>query len=243
MITRHIHNQLVTNQRLSRSLQEREGLDIGFHRMGFDIVACVEVEPIFCKTLERNQGRYFSEDCKIICADIRQLEPAELNIESVDIIVGGPPCQSFSAAGRTAGGVTGISDIRGSLFEQYCRFVTYFQPQAFIFENVRGILQGNKGHDWQEILSQFESLGYFLFYKVLDAADYGVPQHRERLILVGAKKASFLFPRPTHGPDSLINSPYVTAYEAIADLQIEKTSQSTIMAVNMVNCYRKFRRE
>ena len=197
------------------------GLDIGFHRMGFDIVACVEVEPIFCKTLESNRGRYFSEDCKIICADIRHLEPAELHIESVDVIVGGPPCQSFSAAGRRAGGVTGISDIRGSLFEHYCRFVQHFKPQAFIFENVRGILQGNKGRDWQEILSQFESLGYSLFYKVLDAADYGVPQHRERLILVGANKSSFLFPRPTHGPDSLDKTAYITAYEAISDLQPE----------------------
>lgn len=164
------------------------GLDIGFHRLGFDIIACVEVEPIFCKTLESNRRRYFSDTCQIICADIRQLEPAALNIEAVDIIVGGPPCQSFSAAGRRAGGVTGISDMRGSLFEHYCRFVSHFQPQAFIFENVRGILQGNKGRDWQEILSQFVSLGYSLFYKVLDAADYGVPQHRERLILVGVNK-------------------------------------------------------
>lgn len=119
------------------------------------------------------------------------------------------------------GGVTGISDVRGSLFEHYCRFVQHFKPQAFIFENVRGILQGNKGRDWQEILSQFESLGYSLFYKVLDAADYGVPQHRERLILVGAKKDSFLFPRPTNGLDSLTKKPYVTAYEAISDLQPE----------------------
>jgi DNA (cytosine-5)-methyltransferase 1 len=197
------------------------GLDIGFHRMGFDIVASVEVEPIFCKTLEGNRGRYFSADCKIICADIRHLEPVELHIESVDVIIGGPPCQSFSAAGRRAGGVTGITDVRGSLFEHYCRFVQYFKPQAFIFENVRGILQGNKGRDWQEILSQFESLGYSLFYKVLDAADYGVPQHRERLILVGAKKDAFLFPHPTHGPDSLTKKPYVTAYEAISDLQSE----------------------
>ncbi|MHB8600058.1 MAG: DNA cytosine methyltransferase [Ktedonobacteraceae bacterium] len=216
------HAQLVGSKPKALSLfTGAGGLDIGFHRMGFDIVACVEVEPIFCKTLESNRGRYFSEDCKIICADIRHLEPAELKIESVDVIVGGPPCQSFSAAGRRAGGVTGISDVRGSLFEHYCRFVTHFKPQAFIFENVRGILQGNKGRDWQEILSQFESLGYSLFYKVLDAADYGVPQHRERLILVGVNKGTFLFPRPTHGPDSLNNASYVTAYEAIRDLQPE----------------------
>lgn len=197
------------------------GLDIGFHQMGFNIVACIEIEPVFCKTLDLNRGRYLSESCSIICEDIRHIDPVDLDLEPIDVIVGGPPCQSFSAAGRRAGGVTGLLDLRGSLFEQYCRFVSHFRPKAFIFENVRGILQGNKGRDWQEILNTFTSLGYSLSYKVLDAADYGVPQHRERLILVGVDGGSFLFPRPTHGADSPNSMPYVTAGEAIADLQTE----------------------
>jgi DNA (cytosine-5)-methyltransferase 1 len=197
------------------------GLDIGFHRAGFTIVACVEIEPLFCQTLKRNTGRYFAEDCTIINDDIRHIDPARLGIERVDVIIGGPPCQSFSAAGRRAGGVTGVLDVRGSLFEHYCHFVSYFRPRAFIFENVRGILQANKGRDWQEILARFASLGYSLFYKVLDAADYGVPQHRERLILVGVDGGTFLFPRPTHGEDSPDCLPYVSAYEAMKDLQPE----------------------
>lgn len=197
------------------------GLDIGFHKLGFDIVACIEIEPVFCKTLELNLGRSLREDCKVICADIKNVEPTELHVEPIDVIVGGPPCQSFSAAGRRAGGVTGIFDVRGALFEQYCRFVSHFRPKAFIFENVRGILQGNKGRDWQEILSLFTSLGYSLSYKVLDAADYGLPQHRERLILVGVDGDTFLFPRPTHGVDSANGNPYLTALEAIRDLQPE----------------------
>jgi DNA (cytosine-5)-methyltransferase 1 len=197
------------------------GLDIGFHRMGFDIVACVEIEPVFCKTLELNLGRYLREDCKVICADIRTIDPTELHIEAIDVIIGGPPCQSFSAAGRRAGGVTGIFDVRGALFEQYCRFVSHFRPKTFIFENVRGILQGNKGRDWQKILNLFTSLGYSLSYRILDAADYGVPQHRERLILVGVDGDSFLFPRPTHGVDSVNSIPHVTALEAVRDLQPE----------------------
>lgn len=197
------------------------GLDLGFHEMGFDIVACIEIEPIFCKTLELNRGRYIPEHCKVMCADIQHIEPAELRIGPIDMIVGGPPCQSFSAAGRRAGGVTGIFDVRGALFEHYCRFVDHFRPKAFIFENVRGILQGNKGRDWQEILDRFTALGYTLSYRVLDAADYGVPQHRERLVLVGVEDASFLFPQPTHGVDSPHKLPYVTAFEAIKDLQPE----------------------
>ena len=197
------------------------GLDIGFHKMGFDIVACIEIEPVFCKTLELNRGRYLREDCEIVCADIRNIDPTKLHIGSIDLIVGGPPCQSFSAAGRRAGGVTGVFDVRGALFEHYCRFVSHFRPKAFIFENVRGILQGNKGLDWQNILYLFTSLGYTLSYRILDAADYGVPQHRERLILVGADGDPFLFPRPTHGIDSINGIPHVTALEAIKDLQPE----------------------
>lgn len=197
------------------------GLDIGFHQMGFNIVACIEIEEVFCKTLELNRGRYLPEDCKIICEDIRHIDPVDLHIGPIDLIVGGPPCQSFSAAGRRAGGVTGVLDLRGSLFEQYCYFVNHFRPKVFIFENVRGILQGNKGRDWQEILNAFTALGYSLSYKVLDAADYGVPQHRERLILMGVDGDPFLFPRPTHGTDSPDSIPHVTASEAIADLQSE----------------------
>ena len=195
------------------------GLDIGFHKMGFDIVTCIEIEPIFCKTLELNRGRYLREDCEIICADIRNIDPTTLHIGSIDLIIGGPPCQSFSAAGRRAGGVTGVFDVRGALFEHYCRFVSHFRPIAFIFENVRGILQGNKGLDWQNILYLFTSLGYTLSYRILDAADYGVPQHRERLILIGVVGEPFLFPRPTHGVDSVNGIPHVTALEAIKDLQ------------------------
>jgi len=197
------------------------GLDIGFHKMGFDIVACIEVEPVFCKTLELNRGKHLREDCEVICADIRNIDPTQLHIEPIDLIIGGPPCQSFSAAGRRAGGVTGIFDVRGALFEHYCRFVSYFRPKAFIFENVRGILQGNKGRDWQKILNLFTSLGYSLSYRILDAADYGVPQHRERLILVGVDGDPFLFPRPTHGADSVNGIPHVTALEAMKDLQPE----------------------
>lgn len=196
------------------------GLDIGFHKMGFDIVACIEIEPVFCKTLELNRGRYLGEDCEIICADIRNIDPPTLQIGPIDLIIGGPPCQSFSAAGRRAGGVTGIFDVRGALFEHYCRFVSHFRPKAFIFENVRGILQGNKGRDWQQILNLFTSPGYSLSYRILDAADYGVPQHRERLILVGVDgETSFLFPRPTHGIDSINGLPHITALEAVKDLQ------------------------
>lgn len=196
------------------------GLDIGFHKAGFDIFACVEINSTFCKTLEINKPKYFDENCQIINIDIRDLDPKTIKADKCDFIIGGPPCQSFSAAGRRAGGVTGVNDHRGSLFEHYCRLIKYFRPKGFLFENVRGILSANKRNDWSLILATFSDLGYQIAYRVLDAADYGVPQHRERLIMVGTQKGcEFLFPQPTHGPDSQDSRPYVSCGEAIADLQ------------------------
>ena len=196
------------------------GLDIGFDLAGFQIDACVEVEPWFCETLEANNRNYFRRSCNIVNIDISQVWPEEINLRKCDFIIGGPPCQSFSAAGRRAGGVQGIKDERGSLFEHYLRLIEHYQPKGFLFENVRGILSANKRKDWQYILREFENLGYSVVHRVLDAADYGVPQYRERLILVGHReKSPFLFPRPTHGPDSISGRPHLSCLEAIKDLQ------------------------
>jgi DNA (cytosine-5)-methyltransferase 1 len=94
-------------------------------------------------------------------------------------------------------------------------------PKGFLFENVKGILQANKADDWNIIVESFSSVGYQLNYMILDAADYGVPQHRERLVMVGVRKdiaKNFLFPLPTHGPDSKGRTPYVTAGQAFKDI-------------------------
>lgn len=195
------------------------GLDIGFYKAGFQIAACVEKEGIFCQTIEKNLSLYSKGDCQVLQRDIQELEPSEISVSKFDFIIGGPPCQSFSAIGRRAGGIDGIKDERGSLFEHYCRLLKHYKPKGFLFENVRGILGANKGKDWQIITNAFKSIGYQLYYRVLDCADYGVPQHRERLIMVGIQNGKFKFPRPTHGSDAPDNNPHLTALEAIADLQ------------------------
>lgn len=197
------------------------GLDIGFHKAGFKIVACVELESTFCQTLRSNVGRYLEADCQVINKDIREVYPEDITVDAIDFIIGGPPCQSFSAIGRRAGGVEGTLNESGGLFEHYCRLVDHYRPQGFLFENVRGILSSNKGQDWKLIVEDFVKLGYQLFYRVLDTAGYGVPQHRERLIMVGIRHGlpGFKFPKPTNGPDSLNETAFVSALEAIADLQ------------------------
>jgi DNA (cytosine-5)-methyltransferase 1 len=202
------------------------GLDIGFHDVGFDIVECVEIERKFCDTLERNtgKGKYFA-DGGISCIDICEYKSNTL--PKIDFIIGGPPCQTFSAAGRRANGVMGTSDARGVLFREYVRLLVELNPEGFLFENVYGITGAQNGEAWQEILTEFTKVGYKLFYRILDAADYGVPQHRERLIIVGLKNKSFLFPRPTHGPDSLDKADYYRAWQAIESVKLEEREKVT----------------
>ena len=134
------------------------------------------------------------------------------------MIVGGPPCQSYSTLGKRQ------MDERANLFMQYKRILTILNPKAFVFENVSGILSMDKGRLFERIKSEFESLGYQLKYKLLDAVDYGVPQHRERVILVGFKGENrFEYPQPTYGEGL---KPYITLEEAIGDLPSIKSGQT-----------------
>lgn len=199
------------------------GLDIAFHDAGFNIIQMVEIERDYINTLEKNSA---SSDAilagsKPVCIDIRDYDPdPELDI---DFIIGGPPCQTFSAAGRRAAGVSGTTDPRGTLFEEYVRILEVLQPKGFLFENVYGIVSAQKGQAWADIQSAFKSVGYNIHWKILDAADYGVPQHRERLFIVGLRNDEYLFPYPTHGLDSIGSQPYYVAGEAIENLTVTST--------------------
>ena len=198
------------------------GLDLGFHECGFKIVGCVEIEKAFCKTLEYNKSKnkFIWPDCKIFNEDITHFDPTVFSDSKIDFVIGGPPCQTYSASGRRIGGAPGLDDERGRLFEHYCRILKQLNPRGFLFENVRGLFGVNGGEAWQAVVNAFSELGYNLFYAVLDAAAYGVPQHRERIFLVGVRTdQTFLFPRPLFGPDSPHKTPYVCAGAAINDLQ------------------------
>jgi len=197
------------------------GLDLGFLDAGFDILACVELEAKYCETLRANVGgnHRFGHSTAVHEIDIRKFDATEYVGKGIRCVIGGPPCQTFSAAGRRAGGVIGTGDERGQLFQAYCDVLAKIEPEVFVFENVYGLPGANGGGPFREICEAFSSLGYTLAWEVLDAADYGVPQHRERLIMVGSKGAAFRFPVPTHGPDSLSGQPLTSVLEAIADLQ------------------------
>lgn len=111
----------------------------------------------------------------------------------VDLLVGGSPCQAFSMVGKRKG----LEDTRGTLFYDFARVVSESQPKVFIYENVKGLLNHDGGKTWSIVQSVFHSLGYKLFSKVLNSKDYGIPQHRERIIVVGFKdnnNIQFTFP-------------------------------------------------
>ncbi len=111
----------------------------------------------------------------------------------IDLLVGGSPCQSFSLVGKRRG----FEDARGTLFYDFARLIKEAGPKAFIFENVKGLLSHDSGKTWEVIKATFDELGYHFHAKVLNAKDFGIPQHRERLFVVGfKKKRNFLFPNP-----------------------------------------------
>lgn len=113
--------------------------------------------------------------------------------KNIDFFVGGSPCQSFSIIGKRAG----LEDARGTLFYDYARLVKEIEPNVFIYENVPGMLMHDKGNTWKVIKEIFESLNYSVHYQILNSKDYGIPQERRRLFVVGTKnKQDFKFPKP-----------------------------------------------
>lgn len=200
------------------------GLDIGFCDAGFSLIESVELEEKFVQTMLHNQslGKYFA-GAEIKCMDVRQYQP-DINTK-IDFVIGGPPCQSFSAAGRRAAGVAGTKDDRGSLFEEYVRVLKKLKPKGFLFENVYGLLGAEKGESIKKIRKAFKDIGYNTTYRVLDAADYGVPQHRERIIIVGSKDIVFKFPKPTHGIDSNSEITHYSAQEAVLNVSLPENDK------------------
>ncbi len=123
--------------------------------------------------------------------------------------------------------MAGTQDARGILFREYVRLLEKISPAGFLFENVYGIMGAQGGKAWKEISESFSNAGYQLFYRIVDAADYGVPQHRERLLIVGLKEGKFKFPRPTHGPDSPDGAPFYNAETAVTGVELTPDERKT----------------
>lgn len=181
------------------------GMSYGFEMAGFKSVLAIDNWQDALDTYNHN-----NPGSKTLCADLSAIDiektAKDFGIKHVDLIIGGPPCQGFSVAGKRI-----VDDIRNKLYKSFVAFVKYFSPKVFVMENVPNILTIGDGIVRESILADFRSLGYNVEYKVLTASDFGVPQNRRRAIFVGTKQGEFSFPTPMTGKK-------VTAGEALSDL-------------------------
>lgn len=181
------------------------GMSLGFEHAGFNILLGIDVWKDALVTYQLNH-----KSSNILCSDLSTLQPElvrkVIEGQSVDVIIGGPPCQGFSIAGKRI-----VDDERNKLYKSFVRMVEYFRPRAFVLENVPNILSIGDGIVKDALINDFESLGYKVSCKVLTASDYGTPQNRRRAFFVGKVDEYFDFDIPT------VNEK-VTCAEALGDL-------------------------
>ena len=162
------------------------GLSLGFEQAGFDVVAAIEIDPIHCAVHKFN-----FPDSEVLARSVVGLTGKEIRLRagigdrSVDCVFGGPPCQGFSLIGHRM-----LEDPRNSLVLEFVRLVAELDARTFVFENVKGLTVGRHKSFLDELVTAFQDVGYriCLPWRVLDAANFNVPQHRDRLILMGSRK-------------------------------------------------------
>ena len=189
------------------------GLDLGFQMAGYKTVWANDINEWAVKTFKRNFGDVITEK------NIEDIDPKDdKTIPACDLILGGFPCQDFSIIWKQPG----LNGNRGNLYKNYLRFIEARKPKAFVAENVKGLLTANGGKAIKQIISDFSSIGpgYMVKVQLYNFADYGVPQFRERVLIVGIRldqEFNFIHPAPTHGPKA--NAPYFTAGEALKNVE------------------------
>jgi len=183
------------------------GLDLGVALGGFHVYFSTDIEPSLCDII-----KYNFQDCAVKSEDICNINGSvifdAIGSQPVDLMIGGPPCQAFSILGQRKS----FTDPRGKLVFDYMRIVKEISPGAFLFENVPGLKTLNNGKDWEQLLHAFgDETGYRIFHTELNSADFGIPQIRRRIFVVGFKdhQIEFRFPEPTHkapGEENFVES-------------------------------------
>lgn len=194
------------------------GLSLGLKMAGWDVQVALEIDADAVNTHRTNMP-----EVRHLCDDIRDVDFAEFM--GLGLIAGGPPCQPFSVSGKQLG----MHDIR-DMVPQFVRAVREATPTAFLLENVHGLTTAKFRPYLLEKIGELEKLGYEVHWKVLNAADYGVPQNRLRLFVVGVPKGTpFAFPEPTHGPHSRNNTPHVSVRTALADVPADTPNNAKVV--------------
>ena len=202
------------------------GMDIGVQQAGFTILSCLELDKNCCETLRENISRK-NRKTIVYEGDIKEFAPEQLlkdlgyNPGEVDLLFGGPPCQAFSQIGKQQS----LFDERGLLLFQMVRYAKVIQPRAIMIEQVKGLLtakdlSGKRGGVFEQFINELEELDYVPKWRVMLAADYGVPQLRERVFIVATKKPNgFQFPNPTHSkPSETMNLFNLPPYRTVGDV-------------------------
>ena len=211
------------------------GLSKGFSLAGFDCVGGIDFNQAAINTFNHN-----FEGAKGLCCDLLQMSTEQIieefgDLSNVDVVIGGPPCQGFSSANRYK---TEGEDPRNKLFFEFVKFVDLAKPKAILIENVRGIVTSDNGYAKDRIYEIFEDRGYKVNHRILDAADYGVPQHRLRNFFVMLKDELFDF-------DTMEKCEEIrTVSESIGELYSLEMSKDEIRKLNTppVTPYQKYLR-
>lgn len=196
------------------------GLSTGFEQAGYDIVAGIDVNQDFLDTFEYNH-----DDSLAIQADLAEVDPAEfydehdIDTDEIDVVIGGPPCKGFSIAGKRD-----PEDERNSLVGSFIDHVGYVEPKVFVMENVPGIKSMEDGEVMRKIRQRYDEIGYSVKHETLNAADYGVPQARRRVVFIGRADGEVpTFPERTHRPSKQSTlsgatlEPHATVREALVE--------------------------
>lgn len=207
------------------------GLSLGFQQAGFNVKLGIDAWEDAIKTFN-----FTHKSAKGIVADLFSISPQEISkttgFDTVDIIIGGPPCQGFSIAGKRM-----IDDERNQLYKSFVEFVSFYRPKAFLMENVPNVMSMGKGVIKEQITQDFEKLGYHISSKILMASDFGVPQNRRRAFFIGFKEnCNFEFPTP-------FTNQAVTSFDAISDLPDYSVSDGEKYPIDIQSEYQKFMRE
>lgn len=181
------------------------GLSLGFEMAGFEVELAVDMWKDATATFNHNHKKSVA-----LCTDVTDLTNdflKKLSDEKEIIgVIGGPPCQGFSTVGKR-----NINDPRNRLYLEYCRIVENVDPDFFLLENVKGLTTLNNGMFKDDIIKRFSQLGYDVNFDILNAADFGVPQNRERVFFIGMKHSHFPFPLKPSGEK-------ITCRDALSDL-------------------------
>ena len=204
------------------------GLSYGFELVGFKVIAGIDNWSDALQTFKLNHS-----NATILNIDLGNVSPVEIKkkVGKIDVIVGGPPCQGFSISGHR-----NLNDPRNKLYKGFVELVKTFKPRVFVLENVPNLVSIGGGKIKDEIIKDFENIGYKVKYKILLASDYGVPQNRKRVIFVGVKdKSDFNFPEPST-PN--INDK-ITTYQAISDLPDNDLEDGVILKNKTLSSYQE----